>query len=91
MSSFIATDPVGYETFIGRWSQRLAPVFVELAGVVAGERVLDVGCRTGNLTLALHAAKAMTTGIDLTASYVEYARRRLATTGVRFVRRNPVH
>jgi hypothetical protein len=34
MSTFVTTDPVGYETFIGRWSQRLAPVFVELAGRV---------------------------------------------------------
>jgi SAM-dependent methyltransferase len=55
---------------------------VELAGVAAGERVLDVGCGTGELTLALRAAKAATTGIDLSAPYVEYARRRLADPSV---------
>lgn len=57
-------------------------MFVELAGVVAGERVLDVGCGTGNLTLALRVAKVLPTGIDLSASYVEYARRRLADPAV---------
>ena len=77
MSTFIATDPVGYEKYVGRWSQHLAPLFVKLAGVAAGERILDVGCGTGNLTLALSAAKAATTGIDLSAPYVEYARRRV--------------
>jgi len=44
MSTFIATDPAGDEKYIGRWSRRLAPVLVELAGVAAGERVLDVDC-----------------------------------------------
>jgi SAM-dependent methyltransferase len=56
---------------------------VELAGVVSGERVLDVGCGTGNLTLALRAAKAVPTGIDLSAPCVEYARRRLGDPAVR--------
>jgi hypothetical protein len=43
MPTFVATDPAGYGKFVGRWSQRLAPLFVEYAGVTDGERVLDVG------------------------------------------------
>jgi hypothetical protein len=39
-TTFVATDPAGYEQFMGRWSQRLAPSFVEFAGVQAGEQVL---------------------------------------------------
>ena len=78
MPTFVATDPAGYEKFVGRSSQRLAPLFVEYAGVTAGERVLDVGCGTGNLTAALAGANvAVATGIDLSASYIEYARRRV--------------
>jgi SAM-dependent methyltransferase len=85
MPTFVATDPVGYEKFVGRWSQRLAPLFVEYTGVTAGERVLDVGCGTGNLTAALAGAKvAAATGIDLSASYIEYARGRVADRAVRF-------
>ena len=85
MPTFVATDPAGYEKYVGRWSQRLAPAFVEFAGVRAGDRVLDVGCGTGNLTLALGAAKvAAATGIDLSAPYVEYARRRVAAHTVAF-------
>ncbi len=83
MSTFVTADPVRYETFMGRWSQHLAPAFVELAGVVSGERVLDVGCGTGNLTLALHAAKAVPTGLDLSAPCVAYARQRLGDPAVR--------
>jgi SAM-dependent methyltransferase len=53
MSTFVATDPEGYEPYIGRWSRRLAPLFVAFAGVTAHERILDVACGTGNLTRAL--------------------------------------
>ena len=35
----------GYERFMGRWSRRLAPLFVDFAGVEAGNVVLDVGSR----------------------------------------------
>jgi SAM-dependent methyltransferase len=40
---------------MGRWSQRLAPLFLDFAGSADGERVLDVGCGTGSLSLALVA------------------------------------
>ena len=83
MSTFVPADPVRYETFMGRGSQHLAPAFVELAGVVSGERVLDVGCGTGHLTLALRAAQAVPTGIDLSAPCVEYTRLRLGDPAVR--------
>ena len=39
----------GYERFMGRWSRRLAPLFVTFAGVTGGDRVLDVGSGTGAL------------------------------------------
>lgn len=38
---------------MGRWSQRLAPLFIDFAGLADGEKILDVGCGTGSLTFAL--------------------------------------
>ncbi len=50
---WLAGDP--YERFVGRWSRRLAPVFLRWLGVAPGGRWLDVGCGTGALTAAVAA------------------------------------
>jgi len=84
MGTFVATDPEAYEAYVGRGSQRLAPAFVRFAGVSAKERVLDVGCGTGHLTRAIAAATGVATGIDLSAPYVEFARRITADPGIAF-------
>jgi ubiquinone/menaquinone biosynthesis C-methylase UbiE len=64
---------------MGRWSRRLAPLFVEFAGIGQARRVLDVGCGTGNLAFFLaqgDLALVEVHGIDVCAAYVEHARRR---------------
>jgi cyclopropane fatty-acyl-phospholipid synthase-like methyltransferase len=43
-SSFNVHDASGYEQLMGRWSKKLAPVFINFAGLADGEKVLDVGC-----------------------------------------------
>ena len=55
-SSFNVHDAAGYEQLMGRWSQKLAPLFIDFAGLADGEKVLDVGCGTGSLTFALARA-----------------------------------
>ena len=51
-----ARDAGSYERLMGRWSRRLAPLFIEHAGIADGEEILEVGCGTGSLTFALAEA-----------------------------------
>jgi ubiquinone/menaquinone biosynthesis C-methylase UbiE len=46
-----------------------------------GERILDVGCGTGNFSLKLAAAGAVVTGVDLSEEMLTVARRRAAGEG----------
>ena len=51
--NFIAKGADGYDSYMGRWSARLAPLFLDFAGSADGERILDVGCGTGSLTFSI--------------------------------------
>ena len=77
-STFVASDGDGYELQMGRWSRRLAPLFIDFAGITGAERVLDVGCGTGNLSfcLAQNPEIVSVRGLDLSPAYVEHAKRR---------------
>ena len=72
---FLATDAEVYEHFMGRWSERLAKPFLEFAGLEPDGRVLDVGCGTGTLSLALAEHGAKVIGLDASESYLDGARR----------------
>lgn len=77
-SSFIATDGDSYELQMGRWSRRLAPLFIRFARIAGAVRVLDVGCGTGNLSFCLGKDPEIlaVTGLDASPAYVEHANRR---------------
>lgn len=53
------------------------PAMLELAGDVRGHRVLDAGCGSGLLALALRAKGAQVTGFDASPAMVDLARNRL--------------
>jgi SAM-dependent methyltransferase len=76
-STFEAADGDGYELQMGRWSRRLAPLFIAFAGIGAAKHVLDVGCGTGNLSFALARNPEIgnVRGLDFSPVYVEHAKR----------------
>jgi SAM-dependent methyltransferase len=88
---FKATDPDVYEHFMGRWSTRLAKPFMEFAGVQPGDRVLDVGCGTGTLSLAVAEHGAQVVGMDASESYLEGARRRRSHANVTYEHGDACH
>jgi SAM-dependent methyltransferase len=53
------------------------PAMVNLAGDVAGRRILDVGCGAGPLSAALRDKGAVMSGFDQSAEMIQLARRRL--------------
>jgi ubiquinone/menaquinone biosynthesis C-methylase UbiE len=77
-SMFNARDAGNYEKLMGRWSRRLAPLFIEHAGIADGEEVLEIGCGTGSLTFTLiqKAALAGLTAIDHSEIYLAAAQAR---------------
>jgi SAM-dependent methyltransferase len=77
-STFVATDGDGFERQMGRWSRRLAPLFIDFAGIGGPVRVLDVGCGTGNFGLCLAQASEIVSisGLDTSHAYIEHANRR---------------
>lgn len=78
----VAAD--SYARFMGRFSEPLAVQFAHLAGVHAGQRVLDVGCGPGALTAQLvhRLGSGGVTAIDPSAPFVAAVRDRFPQISV---------
>ena len=76
MSFTVAAD--AYDRFMGRYSVPLAPQLADFAAVVAGQRVLDVGCGPGALTAELvsRLGPAAVSAVDPSEPFVAAARDR---------------
>jgi SAM-dependent methyltransferase len=85
-----------YETYVGRWSRRVAREFLPWLAVPPGSRWLDVGCGTGALAQAILeiASPRAVTGIDPSQGYLtcarEHARDSRASFGLGDVRALPL-
>jgi SAM-dependent methyltransferase len=79
---------VGLDWGVGRYettAEELSPVaaaVVERAAISPGDRVVDVGCGTGNAALLAAIQGAETTGVDPAARLLDVARARAAESGV---------
>ena len=76
MSFNVGAD--AYDRFMGRYSVPLAPKLADLAGVEAGQNVLDVGCGPGALTTELvgRLGAESVSAVDPSESFVAAARER---------------
>lgn len=76
MSFAVAAD--AYDRFMGRYSQPLAPVFADYAGIADDGSVIDVGCGPGALTTELvrRLGSRSVTAVDPSEPFVEAARER---------------
>ena len=72
-----------YDSFMGRFSRRLAPVFADFAGVREGQHVVDVGAGTGALTAELARRGADTAAAEPSAGFVAALRTRFPGVDVR--------
>lgn len=67
-----------YDSYMGRYSIPLAPLFCDFARITTGARVLDVGCGPGALTteLASRLEPSAVSAVDPSEQFVDAARER---------------
>jgi SAM-dependent methyltransferase len=75
-------DP--YEQYAGRWSRRVAPLFLSWLGIPPGRKWLDVGCGTGALCAAIvdHCSPYSVTGVEPSEGFIKTAKENLAGRAV---------
>ena len=68
-----------YERYVGRWSRRIAPLFLSWLAVPAGRRWLDVGCGTGALCAAIvdGCAPSSVAGVEPSPGFLATAKEHL--------------
>ena len=83
MSPDVPVHP--YDRHVGRYGSALAAGLIDFAGVRADDRVLDVGCGTGQLTAALVAlvGPSRVAALDPASGAVEVCRARVPGADVR--------
>jgi SAM-dependent methyltransferase len=73
-----------YEQYVGRWSRRVAPLFLSWLRIPGGRRWLDVGCGTGALCAAIvdRRSPSSVAGVEPSEGFLKTARENLAGRAV---------
>jgi len=68
-----------YEQYIGRWSRKIAPMFLSWLGQPVGKAWMDVGCGTGALSAAIldQCAPRSVTGVEPSEGFLKLAMQNL--------------
>jgi len=66
-----------YEQYMGRWSRKIAPLFVDWLTATRGKRWADIGCGTGQLSvqIATKCSPSRQIGIDTTERFLTQAKK----------------
>lgn len=74
-----------YEKYMGRWSRRIAPVFLDWLAIPAEATWIDIGCGTGVLSSAIlaHCRPGRVVGIDLSEVFVKAAQAKVSDSRFR--------
>jgi len=85
-STYFANDGAAYEWFLGRWTRRLAEPLLTFADFPSTGHLLDVGCGTGSVALAMAQRwpGRRGVGIDFAPPYIAFARSRAAGSSPSF-------
>lgn len=83
-----ATSGDAYDSFMGRYSRSLAPLFADTVRIAPGQSVLDVGCGPGALTaeLVTRLGNEAVSALDPSPSFVEACAERFPEIEVRLGR-----
>jgi len=73
-----------YEQYVGRWSRRVAPLFLSWLSIPAGRKWLDVGCGTGALCAVIvdRCSPCSVVGVEPSEGFLKTATENLAGQAV---------
>ena len=68
-----------YENYMGRWSKKVAPLFLQWLDAPGKKSWVDIGCGTGGLTelIAKTCEPVSIIGVDMAEGFIEIARERV--------------
>ena len=74
-----------YDRYMGRWSRKVAPLFLDWLDAPAGNAWVDIGCGSGGLThqIAVRCSPSQLLGIDSSDGFVESAKEQVPTAEFR--------